>query len=224
MFMKRIAHRGLSARYPENTLLAFEKALEAKADGIEADLMLSADHVIILFHDDNLKRLTGQDAQPETLSLEALRALRVNKTEQIPTLGELLSLTDAKATLILEVKYHPKTYKKLCEILIEQIKGKETWIEVSCFEDKVLKYIHTLNPHIRLHKLIEDCGVLESKSFDETFSYVSYLDIDVALRKKVLQLNLLARYKVIFWTVEKENLEKEIEAGLYGIMVNDVSV
>jgi glycerophosphoryl diester phosphodiesterase len=222
--MKRIAHRGLSARYPENTLLAFQKAIEAKADGIETDLMLSADDVIILFHDDNLKRMTGKDAKPESLSLKALRTLQVGGTEQIPTLDELLALTNAKCTLILEIKYHPKNYQKLCNILVEKIKDKNTWIEVSCFEDKVLNYIHTLNPMIRLHKLIEDKDVLQSQSFDTKYKYIHYLDIDVALRREVLALDLMAKYKVIFWTVEKENLEKEIQAGLYGIMLNDVSV
>jgi len=222
--MKYIAHRGLSAKYPENTLLAFKKALEENADGIETDLMLSRDNEIILFHDDNLKRITGIDSSPQKLTLAQLRTLDAGQNEHIPTLDELLELTDEKATLILEIKYHSQTYKKLCKLLMPKIKEKVQWVEVSCFEDKVLAYIHTLNPDIRLHKLIEDIAVLENENFDKKYDYVSYLDIDIALRESVERLNLIARYKVIFWTVDKVDLEKEIKLGLYGVMVNDVSM
>lgn len=220
--MKIIAHRGFSGRYTENTLLAFSKAIEAGADGIETDLQLSLDDEIILFHDSNLKHLTGVDAKPEELTLRALKKLYVNKAESIPTLNELLCLTEGKLTLVLEVKYNPNTYKKLCEILVAKIENKLDWVEVSCFEDVVLAYVHTLNPDIKLHKLIEDSNILKDKKLEAKYDYASYFDINVALRDIVLESGLMKRKKVIFWTVAKENLSLEIEAGLYGIMTNDV--
>ena len=69
--MKMIAHRGFSARYPENTLLAFTKAMEAGVDGIETDLRLSKDAHPVLFHDDTLERLTGNNGCVEELTLLA---------------------------------------------------------------------------------------------------------------------------------------------------------
>jgi len=222
--MKRIAHRGLSAQYPENSLLAFKKALDAGADGIETDLRLSLDEEVILFHDANLKHITGYDNRPEALPLAALKKLDAGEGESIPTLDELLQLTQGKATLILEIKYNPSTYKRLCEITIQLIEDKLDWVEVSCFEDKVLEYLHKLNPHLKLHKLIDKASTLEEKDFETLYGYVSYFDVDVKLRNIVLAQGLIQRQKVIFWTVENEDLSKEKEAGLYGIMKNDIRV
>lgn len=222
--MKRIAHRGLSTQYPENTLLAFKKALEAGADGIETDLRLSLDEEVILFHDADLKRITGYDGRPEALTLTALKKLDAGEGESIPTLYELLQLMQGRATLILEIKYNPSTYKRLCEITIQLIEDKLGWVEVSCFEDKVLEYLHQLNPHLKLHKLIDKASTLEAKDFETQYGYVSYLDVDVKLRNIVLDRGILQRHKVIFWTVENEDLSREKEAGLYGIMKNDIRV
>ena len=222
--MKRIAHRGLSAEYPENTLLAFQKALEVGADGIETDLRLSLDEEVILFHDADLKRITGYDNRPEALTLAALKKLDAGEGESIPSLDELLQLTQGRTTLILEIKYNPSTYKRLCEITIDLIENKLDWVEVSCFEDKVLNYMHQLNPHVKLHKLIDRASTLEDKDFETLYAYVSYFDVDVKLRDIVLAQGMFQRYKVIFWTVEKEDLSQEIEAGLYGIMKNDIRV
>ena len=220
--MKRIAHRGLSKEYPENTLLAFKKAIESGADGIETDLRLSLDEEVILFHDANLKRITGHVNTPESLTLAKLKKLDAGEGECIPSLDELLQLTKGKATLILEIKYNPSTYKRLCEVTIKQIEDKLDWVEVSCFEDKVLRYLHQLNPKVKLHKLIDKASTLEDKDFETLYAYVSYLDVDVKLRDIVIGQGLLQRYKVIFWTVDKEDLSKEKEAGLYGIMKNDI--
>ena len=219
--MKIIAHRGFSELYPENTLLAFKKALEAGVDGIETDLRLSRDGQAIIFHDDNLKRMTGLDNTPEALTLSELKKLDTGSGQTIPSLDELLTLTSSQATLILEIKYMPSTYKRLCEVIELAIKDKLEWVEVSCFDDEVLEYMHGLNPQVKLHKLIEHESTLKDKDFENKYAYASYFDIDVKLRKLVLELALCQRHKIIFWTVQKEDLTQEKEAGLYGIMKNN---
>ena len=219
-----IAHRGFSSHYPENTLLAFKKAIELGVDGIDADLRLSRDEKVIIFHDPNLKRITGLDKSPESLSLAELQALTIRDRQHIPSLEELLQLTASQTTLILEIKYNPSTYKRLCEIIQESIKDKLDWVEVSSFEDKVLEYIHTINPEIRLHKIIDKASTLKDTEFEKRYDYVSYFDIDISLKKIVLEAGLLQRHKVIFWTVDEEDISKEREAGLYGIMKNNPSV
>ncbi len=216
--MKIIAHRGFSSDYPENTLLAFTKALEAGADGIETDLQLSRDEAVILFHDNELKQITKAEGTPQERTLAELKRLDAGRGERIPTLEELLRLCDAKATLILEIKYDPATYKRLCELTAEYIAELSEWVEVSCFEDNALEYMHELVPQIRLHKLIDKVSTLKDKAFENRYAYVSYFDISVKLRKSVIRMGLLERYKVIFWTVKEEDLSRETSAGLYGIM------
>ncbi|WP_052746097.1 glycerophosphodiester phosphodiesterase [Sulfurovum lithotrophicum] len=220
--MKVFAHRGFSALYPENTLLAFQKALEAGADGIETDLRLTRDGHIVLFHDDDLLYLAGIKGKVESFTLERLQELKIGEGESIPTLESLLSLVHGDAILILEIKYVPETYKKVCESVAQMIADKLDWVEVSCFEDNVLEYIHRLNPSVRLHKIIDTSSVLATMSENSHNDYLYYLDINMALREEALKRGLLDKYEVILWTVAKEDLTKEIEAGLYGVMMDDM--
>ena len=60
--MLNFAHRGFKSKYPENTMLAFVKAYEEGADGIEFDVHLTKDNEIVIMHDENTLRTTGKDA------------------------------------------------------------------------------------------------------------------------------------------------------------------
>ena len=223
MDMKIIAHRGFSDGYPENTLLAFKKAIEADADGIETDLRLSKDGEIVLFHDIDLYRMGNSKVSVESSFLQALKQYVIGESESIATLDELIALAEGRLTLILEIKYNSKTCKQLCDILVKKIADKYDWIEVSCFDNRVLRYLHRLDTDIRLHKLIEEESVLRECDFEEKYAYVSYFDIHISLSKMALELGLIEKYKVILWTVDKEDISEEKNAGLYGIMVNDIS-
>lgn len=225
--MKIIAHRGFSKNYPENTLLAFQKALDAGADGIETDLRLSLDNEPVIFHDDDLQRITGLNKTPESLTLNELQALDAGswfdpgyKDEKIPSLQELLNLCSAKVTLILEVKYTPSTYQRLCEEIEKRIHDKTAWVEVSCFDDCVLEYMHQLNPDVKLHKLISDASILHNKDFETRYAYIDCFDIDIDLRSIALEKGLIQKHKVVFWTLDREDISEEIKAGLYGVMQN----
>ena len=69
------AHRGFSGIYPENTVLAFQKAAECGAEGIEFDVHLTKDGVPVVMHDENTVRTTGTDALIRDLTLEEFKAL-----------------------------------------------------------------------------------------------------------------------------------------------------
>jgi glycerophosphoryl diester phosphodiesterase len=92
-----IAHRGASAFAPENTIAAFQKAIELRADGIEFDVKLSKDKHIIIMHDATLQRTTDGIGRVNKFSLEELRRLDAGSSykpefqgELIPTLEEVL--------------------------------------------------------------------------------------------------------------------------------------
>lgn len=74
-----VAHRGYQKHYPENTLLAFRKAIEAGAVWLETDIQLSADGEPLLYHDRDLKRLSGMKGRLSDLTLE--QALAINAAE-----------------------------------------------------------------------------------------------------------------------------------------------
>ncbi|MDP1579233.1 MAG: glycerophosphodiester phosphodiesterase [Candidatus Didemnitutus sp.] len=99
-----IAHRGASAEKPENTPAAFQRALELKVDGIELDVHLTRDGVPVVFHDANLLRLTGTRGRLADRTWRELTALRVNGTEPIPRLVDVLRLTRHRALVQIELK------------------------------------------------------------------------------------------------------------------------
>ncbi|MCI8803535.1 MAG: glycerophosphodiester phosphodiesterase [Oscillibacter sp.] len=72
---KNFAHRGYSGKYPENTMLAFRKAVEAGADGIELDVQLTRDGEPVILHDEQVDRTTDGTGWVKDLTLAELRKL-----------------------------------------------------------------------------------------------------------------------------------------------------
>jgi len=102
--MLAIAHRGYSSGYPENTDLAFEKAIQAGAEYIETDLRLTRDQIIVCSHDKNLSRLTGRNENIADLSLVELKNIDVGGGKTIQTLDEVLGLTVGRTGVLFDVK------------------------------------------------------------------------------------------------------------------------
>ncbi len=91
------AHRGCSYAYPENTLEAFRAAAELEGiTGIELDAQLTKDGEIVVFHDENVKRVTDGTGDVKDYTLKEIKALKIDagdgKTATIPTLSEVLEL------------------------------------------------------------------------------------------------------------------------------------
>lgn len=112
----KYAHRGLHEKnkaVPENSMLAFTKAVEA-GYGMELDVNLTADGKVVVFHDDNLLRVCGVDKPiTECLSTE-LSDCRIENTEQsIPLLNDVLKLVAGQVPLIIELK-NTKEWQQLC--------------------------------------------------------------------------------------------------------------
>lgn len=105
-----VAHRGLfdnESDAPENSLPAFVKAYE-NGFGIETDVQMSKDGVLVVFHDDDLKRMTGVDKQLADCTFEELRKLRLAGTDcVIPTFEEFLAAANG-VNLVVEIKTHDK--------------------------------------------------------------------------------------------------------------------
>lgn len=102
----RIAHRGASKEFPENTLLAFRKAIEQGVDYLEMDLHLTRDREIVIMHDETLDRTTNGTGFIWDHTLEELRTLDAGRGEPIPTLADVVELVrPTPVRLYLELKY-----------------------------------------------------------------------------------------------------------------------
>ena len=99
------AHRGLhGGGIPENSMAAFEAACAA-GYGIELDVQLSRDGVLMVFHDDTLTRMTGHAAKLSALTADELDALRLGGTDaRIPRFSEVLALVDGRVPILVELK------------------------------------------------------------------------------------------------------------------------
>jgi glycerophosphoryl diester phosphodiesterase len=85
-----IAHRGLALDAPENTLLAFLKALSAGATHLETDVHCSADGVAVISHDPDLTRMAGRNLRVEQLTVAELRRIPLGNGQNLPSLAEAL--------------------------------------------------------------------------------------------------------------------------------------
>lgn len=110
----RIAHRGASGSFPENTRLAFQKALEARADMIELNCQLTQDGHVVVFHDETLSRTAKTRGTVGRRSLEQLKKVDIGRWrkksfcgERIQTLEEVLALINGHAGLCIDIKQFP---------------------------------------------------------------------------------------------------------------------
>jgi len=105
-----IGHRGYNARYPENTLCSFKAAVEVGAHGLETDVHISKDGIVVLSHDSTLKRCFGVDKKIIDCDWSYLSTLKTLKEphDSMPRLVDLLSYLDSPGVehvwLLLDIK------------------------------------------------------------------------------------------------------------------------
>ncbi len=155
-----IAHRGLSSRAPENTLPAFELALECGADLVELDYFHSADHVPVVFHDktldrttDAIRRLNRKDIKIGELSFAELRELDAGAwfhgrfaNTRIPSLEESIRLIQTKSVTLIE---HKRGDAQTCVELLKRM-GVVNDVIVQSFDWEYLSECRKLSPELVL--------------------------------------------------------------------------
>ena len=168
--MKIWAHRGCSQRYPENTLLAFEKALKIKGlAGIELDIQLTKDRHMVVLHDEKVDRTTEGIGCVRDYTLADLKRLHiyadVHPTQQIPTIEEVLDLIEpamrSGLKLNIELKNSVYPYEGMEEQIIDLIhaRGLQEQVVYSSFSVRSLQKVRKLDP-------VTEIGILDTKVSD----------------------------------------------------------
>jgi glycerophosphoryl diester phosphodiesterase len=207
--MLKIAHRGAKGYEPENTLQAFQKALDLNADGIELDVHLSADGHVIVIHDETIDKMTKGKGFVNTLSLPELKSFLIVEKHEIPTLNEVFDLVDKKCLINIELKDFD-TYPKVV-VLIEEYVSEKNWkyehFIVSSFDWNALQHVHDLNQNIPIGVLTETDLNL-ALAFAETIKakaiHPYYHLLNEENTKKIQEKGFL----VFPWTV---NIEEDIQ-------------
>jgi len=115
-----VAHRGARADWPDNTLPAYEAAIQAGARAVEVDVRLTADHELVVMHDPMVDRTTSGHGRVRNLRLAQLRKFQIITAPQlkVPTLDEVLDLVDGRATVMLDLKEQGEPYwQRLASLL-----------------------------------------------------------------------------------------------------------
>jgi len=152
-----LAHRGASAAAPQNTLVAFRKAMELGADGVELDVQLSADGAVVVIHDfvvDKTTDGTGRVAEKMLAELKALDAgTRFSPQfagERIPTLAQVFEALEGKLLVNVELKdFNPRS-SALAGPVVEVIRkhAMERRVLFSSFNPFALRAVKRLAPQI----------------------------------------------------------------------------
>ena len=155
--MIKIGHRGARGYEPENTLISFQKALDLGVDGIELDVHLSKDGVVVVIHDETVDRTTDGIGAIHDLAVAKIKKLRTDKNQQIPTLTEVLDLIDKRVFVNIELK--GKGTSKPVVQLVEKYIAENDWsysdFIISSFDWNLLDEVVALNPKIPIAVLTE---------------------------------------------------------------------
>lgn len=152
--MIRIAHRGASGNghAPENTLAAFQMAIEMGVDSVECDVHCTKDGQVVVIHDHSLDRTTDNKGTIKNLTLDEVKAADAGSWvdprfagQRIPTLSEVLKLTKGKVITVVEIKQDDIADKVIAEI--EHAKAEAEVVIIS-FHESALKDAQSINPKI----------------------------------------------------------------------------
>ncbi len=156
---KIFAHRGFSGKYPENTMLAFQKAVEIGVDGIELDVHLTKDNELVIIHDEDIRRTCDGEGLVKDMTLEELRRFDASATFRgvygfcgIPTLREYFELVkDTDIITNIELKTGVYEYPTIEKRTVELIKefGLEEKIIFSSFNHFTVKRCEEIAPEIK---------------------------------------------------------------------------
>lgn len=227
------AHRGASAHAPENTLAAFELAIEQGADGLELDVKLSADGKVVVIHDPTVDRTTGTHGRVKDLPLAELRALDAGtpfsvkfNDQKIPTLEEVFETVGNRIIINVELTNYTTPRDHLVEsvcILVKKF-GMQKRVLFSSFLASNLSNARSYLPNVPTGLLALD-GILGlwPRSFGFAFGKYDALhpNIKNATQQQIYFVHRLKR-RVHVWTVNEEaDLRRLFKWGVDGVFTDD---
>ena len=217
------AHRGGTSEHPENTLPAFRHAVELGFRYLETDVHLSADGVLVAFHDEDLSRTCGVDARIDQLTWEEISELRVDGREPIPAMHQLFEAFPA-ARFNIDSK-SDDSVDPLCDLVTElHVLDR---VCLAAFKWKRLR---------RIRRRFQD-RVMTNTSQIETASLVAFGRVPGRLVKAVqvpvrhgavpvtserlIRGSHRAGWPVHVWTIdEPDEMHRLLDLGVDGIMTD----
>lgn len=234
-----IAHRGASAYYPENTMAAFQGAIEMKAEMIELDVMLSKDGIPVVFHDARLNAHTDGKGLLEDCTLADLQQLDAGSWfdsrfsgEKIPTLEQVLSYASGTIALNIEIKPEAVTdHLKggVEEKALELVKKyhMEEHVLFSSFDYRAIAHVKALDADMPAALLynFRQSGKKAPRQLIAEYKADAFNCSYYQLNHKRLAHLKKHRIPTFIYTVDKKKqMEKLLNKGVSGIFTNKPDV
>ncbi|MGH0052601.1 MAG: glycerophosphodiester phosphodiesterase [Sphaerochaetaceae bacterium] len=209
--MKIYAHRGYSGCYPENTMLAFQKALEAGSDGLELDVQLTKDGELVVIHDETVDRTTNRTGRVCDYTLAELKqcnaaakSVYTNTFMTIPTFEEYCAWT-ATTNLVtnIEIKSSIIYYPEIEEKTMDMVKRYklEKKIIISSFNHLSLCAVKAINPFIPCGALVPESGLVNAGYAVHKFGFEYFHPAFCTMSKEAVQECHDHQVMVNVWTV-----------------------
>lgn len=219
-----IGHRGASAHETENTLAAFRRARRDGADGVELDVHLCRSGEVVVFHDDDLKRLAGRPERVAELALAALREARVGGAP-IPTLDETLEELGPMIVNI-ELKCGRLPPRRLAPAVADRVRahGLGPRALVSSFNPLALAHLRAAAPEVPRALLFYS---KQSLPFRRAWPRAALAPVALHPEHVLATAERVARwhvagYAVNCWTVDDPDVMRRLDrAGVDGLITND---
>jgi glycerophosphoryl diester phosphodiesterase len=233
-----VAHRGSSARAPENTVSSFNLAWQEGTDACELDLYLTADGKIAVLHDKDTKRTTGTPGLVAQITLDAIQKLDAGRWknpkyegERIPSLGEALATlpnTPGKR-FFLEIKSGPEVVPELAKQL-QAWKPRAMQLCIIAFDRKVAQEAKKALPWLKVYRLSSektrdkqpvDLGALIRDTKADGLDGLD-LSLQCPWTEELVKAAKSAGLELYVWTVDAPvDIKRLADLGVDGITTND---
>ena len=207
---KIIAHRGVfdNEKVIENTIPSFKKAVQYHYP-IELDVQLTTDNQIVVFHDDDLKRLAKKNGIIQEMKYSELKKIKLGKTtSHIPLLSEVLPIINEKVLLDIEIK-PTKRRKDTLFYLMKELENYHNYY-LKSFDPRIIRMVKKMNPSIQTGLLIHDHyphlfqQVICHSKFILKYSKCNFVAISRKLLKNKKKMKNFSNYQVFVWTIKKK--------------------
>ena len=228
--IKNFAHRGFSGKYPENTLLAFQKAIEVQADGIELDVQLTKDGEIVIIHDESIDRTTNGKGLVVDYTYDQLKEFDASYVytgkfgfNKIPTLREYFNLI--KGTNIItniELKTGIFEYVGIEEKVFNLIKEfkLEDRVIISSFNHYSVLRMKALAPNIKCGFLTET-WILNPGKYTKDNCIECYHPHFAILTPDIVKSLKTFGIEINTWTVNKEDEIRDLISKKVDILIGN---
>lgn len=218
-----IAHRGASGYRPENTRLAFELAIEQRADMIETDLHRTRDGAIVLSHDAELGHLSAEGEVADR-TLAEIQALDAGNGEPLPSLDETLDAFGARIPWNLEFKKSGHGYYEGIEaqaLAAVEARGLLDQTLFSSFYDPVLERLRAISPGARIALLVSPrfpgAAVRRARSLG---AEAINPEASIATPELVAEAHAAGLAVYVFTVDSADQMRRFLEMGVDGLFTN----